>query len=258
MSFDGSSSSLLNAGLLIAAGVVAGFLNVVAGGGSLIAMPLLIFLGVPPTVANGSVRLAILLQNASAVARYWRGGVIEWRAVGWLAGPTIAGAACGAVLGAALPDLGFRALLGWVTLGAALIVAVDLPKRLGKSVGEPRVADPKRPVLLVLMFAVGIYGGMIQAGVGYLFLAVLTLAGRYTLVSANVQKVVLILAYTPFAIAVFATQAKIDWLAGGLLAVGQAAGGWLGAAAALERGARFIRFALVVVVMATAVKLLVG
>jgi len=257
MSWNFGDLELWTAGLLVLGGAMAGFMNVVAGGGSLITMPLLIFLGVPPTVANGSARLGILLQNTTAVGRYWRGGVIEWRAIAWLVPPTLAGAALGAVLGAGLSDGGFRALLGWITLAAALVVALDLPKRIRQRDGAgPRAPNPRHPLLLILLFGVGVYGGMIQAGVGYLFLAVLTLVGRYTLVPANVTKVVLILAYTPIAVAIFAGQGKLDWLAGLLLAAGQAIGGWLGAAAALKRGARLIRITLVVVVIATAVKLL--
>lgn len=239
--------------LLLLAGTAAGFLNVVAGGGSLLTMPLLIFLGVPETTANGTARIGILVQSATALAAFRRGGRIDYRLVGRLAAPTIAGSLLGAYLGTQISASGFRALLGWVMLGCGLLVVLD-PKG-GKRAAEPRL-DAWR--LWPTLFAVGVYGGMIQAGVGYLILAALTFVLGLELELANVLKSVLIAIYMPLTVLVFLQHGAIDLWLGLALSVGQALGGWLGAIATLRRGAAFVRIMLAVVVVASGAALLLS
>ena len=138
-------------------------------------------------------------------------------------------------------------------LGAALLVAAG-PERLWKSRDTAPISSPA--VRWVLCLAIGFYGGMVQAGVGYLILAALTLLLAMELTEANIIKIVLVAAYTPFVIMLFWNQSKIHWGAGALLAAGQAIGAWLGASQALKRGARLIRGTLLVMVVVAALKLL--
>jgi uncharacterized membrane protein YfcA len=234
---------------LAGAGFVAGFVNVVAGGGSLLVMPLLVFLGVPEGTANGTTRVAIFVQNAVAAVAYGRRGELDFGMAKKLVPPAMLGALAGGLIGVRLSDAGVRVLLGWVMLGCAAL-AVWNPR--------PAARAPAHGWLRVwpLMLGVGLYGGLIQAGVGYLILAGLTLVASVPLLQANIQKVVLVFAYTPIALLVFSSEGKVDYVLGAVLALGQALGGWFGALAALERGERLIRALLVLAVLASALKLL--
>lgn len=242
---------------LVGVGLTAGFLNVVGGGGSLLTMPLLIFLGLPPNTANGTARVAIFVQNAAALWKYRREGQLSAATVRALVPPALLGAAIGAAVASRLPQAGFVSLLGWVMLGAAVLVVASPTARFRRA-GEG--AEPSLSPLRVwpILLIVGLYGGLVQAGVGYLILAGLTFGLRMSLVEANVLKVVLVFAYTPIALAIFIHGGMVDLWLGLLLSVGQAVGGWLGAAAALSRGERLIRAVLAVAVIASAVKLLWG
>jgi uncharacterized membrane protein YfcA len=239
---------------LLCVGLAAGFVNVVAGGGSLLSVPLLIFLGLPETTANGTSRLAILTQSVSAVTAFWRAGRIDRGTLARFTPPTLIGAAAGAYAATQLADQSLRAILGWVMLGCAAFVVTN-PKldRGASAAAGPRLSSAwVWPTLLVI----GVYGGAVQAGVGYLVLAALVLLLRVDLVQANVLKTVLVAVYTPLALAIFVWQRQVDLWFGLVLSLGQAAGGWLGAAATLRRGERFIRVMLAIVVIASGLKLL--
>jgi len=238
---------------LVTAGVLAGFVNVLAGGGSMVTVPLLIFLGLPETTANGTSRLAILVQCIPALLTYHRGGQLDSALFKRLLPPALLGALLGATLGARVPDAGFRTLLGWVMLGCAVLVVV----RPGAA--EQRAAPSLSPLRVwPLLFAIGLYGGLIQVNVGYLILASLTLLLGLGLQAANVMKTVLVAAYTPLALVVFALNGRVDLWHGAVLSVGSALGGWLGASAALRRGEGVIRALLAVVVVVTGLKLLLS
>jgi uncharacterized membrane protein YfcA len=242
---------------LLCAGLAAGYVNVVAGGGSLLTVPLLIFLGLPETVANGTSRVAILTQSISAMYAFARAGKIDGALVRRLSPPAALGALVGAYIAANLPDASFRALFGWVMLACAALVVVN-PKLGGRrSEGAP-VPQRVASITIPAMFAIGIYAGAIQASVGYLWLAALLLLLRMDLVQANVMKTVMTAVCTVPALAVFVWQGKVDFRIGLALALGQALGAWLGAAATLARGERFIRAMLGFVVLVSGLKLLLG
>jgi uncharacterized protein len=250
-----AQNPVLQVAALLCVGVAAGFVNVVAGGGSLLSVPLLIFLGLPETTANGTSRLAILTQSISAVVAYERAGRIDRVLLRRLSPPALLGAAAGAYGAAQLGDDSFRTILGWVMLGCAAFVVAN-PR-----IGGARAGAPPEPRLTPLwlwptLFAIGLYGGAVQAGVGYLVLAGLVLLLRIDLLQANILKTVLVGLYTPLTLVIFVWHEQVDLRFGLLLAAGQAVGGWLGASATLQRGERFIRITLALVVIASGLKLL--
>jgi uncharacterized membrane protein YfcA len=248
-----ASTPALHAAALLAVGVMAGFVNVAAGGGSLLTVPVMIFLGLPETVANGTSRLAILTQSITATTAFGRAGRID-RGLLWRLGPpALAGASVGAYAATQLSDQSLRAILGWVMLGCAAYVVVN--PRLDSAAGAraPRLGPAW---VWPTMFVIGVYGGAVQAGVGYLVLAGLVLLLRIDLLSANVLKVVLVGLYTPLALGLFLWHGQVDLWFGLLLSIGQAVGGWLGAAATLKRGETFVRLMLALVVVASGLKLL--
>ncbi len=236
---------------LFAVGILAGGINILAGGGSLLAMPVAIFLGLPEGMANGTVRLAILVQNVTALTRYQKAGALQLRGTGKIVVPTVVGACIGALIGSQLSDEWTRKALGWALI-AAIALVVTRPH-------ERQSGDESRfPTWLCAlgMVGVGVYGGAIQAGVGYLFLFALTYLYGQDLVRANTMKIVLVTAYTPLVLMAFWGESRVHIWAGLSLAAGQALGAWIAASLALSKGAGIIRAALLVAVALSATKLL--
>ena len=236
--------------LLAGVGVLSGFLNVMAGGGSLLALPVLIFMGLPGNVANGTNRVAIVAQNVSAFTSFFRKGYSELRTMLTLALCAVPGAAMGAYLGTQVSGELFNRILGGL-----MIVLLILMSRKQRDVAV--VEKPRRLVLgHFLMVAVGFYGGFIQAGVGFILMAVLYRVVGLDLVRVNAYKVFIIGIYTLVALAIFADKGQVFWLAGASLAVGTTIGGWIGAHFTVKRGERLIRVILNVVLIVMAVRLL--
>ncbi len=236
--------------LLAGVGVLSGFLNVMAGGGSLLALPVLIFMGLPGNVANGTNRVAIVAQNVSAFTSFFRKGYSELRTMLTLALCAVPGAAMGAYLGTQVSGELFNRILGGL-----MIVLLILMSRKQRDVAV--IEKPRRLVLgHFLMVAVGFYGGFIQAGVGFILMAVLYRVVGLDLVRVNAYKVFIIGIYTLVALAIFADKGQVLWLAGASLAVGTTIGGWIGAHFTVKRGERLIRVILNVVLVVMAIRLL--
>ncbi|MEM1177924.1 MAG: TSUP family transporter [Acidobacteriota bacterium] len=234
---------------LAALGLVTGTLNVIAGGGSFLTLPMLIFLGLPAGVANGTNRVGILLQNVSAVWSFKRHEVIDRQALLWAALPSTLGAGVGTWLALQVSDDGFKRILAFLMVFISLI-----------SFWRPRRAEAleARTLLLAVgFFAVGIYGGFVQAGVGFLILAVTTFGGL-DLVRGNAVKVLAVLCFTVLSLALFALDGKVSWPHGLALAAGTVVGGALGARLTITRGHGWIRGVVTAAVLIFAVKLWFG
>ncbi len=239
--------SLLPLAALFVAGLVSGTINVLAGGGSFLTLPVLIFYGLPAGVANGTNRLSILMQNLSAVPTFRRHGVLSFADLTWSALPASAGAVAGAWLALRVADDDFRRTL------AILMVVVTLA-----SLWRPRtrtgVDALPRPALAAIFFAIGIYGGFIQAGVGFLLLAGTTAAGL-DLVRGNALKVATVLCFTILPLAIFAVGGKVVLLPGLVLGAGSLLGGWAGARLTILKGHAWLRAVVTVTIVIFAVKL---
>jgi len=238
--------------LLAVLGVLAGFLNVTAGGGSLLTMPFLIFLGLPAAVANGTNRIALMAQNISAVTRFHQLNVIPKGMTFIVTLPAVAGSLLGAQLAVDIDELLFKRILAVVML---LVMAATF-FRPGRAAPDSDIALTGRGkvVLAGSFFAIGIYGGFIQAGVGFLIIAVLSLAG-YDLVRTNALKVLVVLIYTPFALGIFIFNGQVDYLMGFALAIGNGIGGWLASKIVVGKGHNFVRWIVIATVVVFAVKL---
>ena len=246
--------SLWQAGLLTAIGVVAGFLNVMAGGGSLLTVPAMVFMGVPGPVANGTNRIAILAQNITAITTFFSKGFADFKLSLTLAACAIPGAIAGALLGVRLEGDWFNRMLALIMLGVMLIMHFD---KGSKTAAENH--QPSRTQLIrghLLMLGVGFWGGFIQIGVGFIIMPVLNRVMGLDLVRTNMHKVFIIACYTIVALIVFASQVEILWIVGAALALGNAIGGYLGAHFTVTRGERLIKIVLNLVLIVFIVKLL--
>lgn len=241
--------------VVIAAGATAGFINTLAGSGSLITLPLLIFLGLEADVANGTNRIGVLLAAIVAARTFQRQGHLQLRGTSWLFVPAIIGSIGGAGLAAVIGEQSMHYAIATVMVLMLGVILIN-PQRwlIAHSQKEP---DHRQLVTVLVFLVVGAYGGFIQAGVGVFILTALVLRARYDLITANALKVSLVLLLTAPAIVVFAACSQVHWGYGLLMAAGQIAGAWAGAMfAARHPDAKiWIRRLLILVVVASIVKL---
>jgi uncharacterized membrane protein YfcA len=215
-----------------------------AGGGSFMTIPVLISLGVPPVTTNGTIRVAVLAQNAILAATFHRAGVRAHALTLRLIAPVVVGAGLGAWLATRLDDQLFRPLIGVVLLIWAVVLLVK-PDRL---LHPPDEAREPSPLSYALALLVGLYGGFLQAGVGFPLIALLAGHLGYDLVRANSVKAGLIFAYTCVALPVFAAAGQVAWTPALVLALGTMLGAWLGARWQLEKGASVVRWFVIAMV----------
>jgi uncharacterized membrane protein YfcA len=244
------SVSITTLTLLGLGGILAGFMNTVAGGGSVITIPILVE-AVGASVANGSLRIALIMQNVVGLARYQRGDAVPWNIVARLAGPTVVGSAAGAWTASQLSAGALKRVFAVAVVLVALSVVLKPSQWVPAT--EPSLREPLRSIVFTL---IGFYGGFVQAGVGFLFLVVLVPGMGLGLVRGNAVKVALILAYTPVALLVFASASQVNWEAGVAVGIGSMAGAWLAASLAVKKGAGWIRWVLVVAAAAAAARML--
>jgi uncharacterized membrane protein YfcA len=233
-------------------GFAAGFINTLAGSGSLITLPLLIFLGLPASVANGTNRVGVLVQNIVSVGTFRQRNMLDTRGGLLLSIPAIIGAIIGAQLAVNLDEELLKRTIGALMV-VMLVVVLVRPKRwLQERTGNPRPG----PIQFIIFFFIGVYGGFIQAGVGIFLLAGLVLSAGYDLVRANAVKALIVLMFTIAALAVFIFNDQVRWDLGLLLAAGNAAGAWAAARMAVEKGAEFVRWVLIAILVVSAAGLL--
>lgn len=245
---------LWQAGLLVLVGIVAGFLNVMAGGGSLLTVPIMVFMGLPGPIANGTNRIAILAQNITAIATFVRRGFRDFRLSLGLAACAVPGALAGALVGVHLEGVWFNRILALIMIGVMLVMHFD---RGAKERPENYQPSPRQLVYgHLLMVGVGFWGGFIQLGVGFIIMPVLNRVMGLDLVRTNMHKVFIIAIYTVVALAIFASQLELLWLVGIALAVGNSIGGYLGAHFTVRGGERLIRLVLNIVLIVFVIKLL--
>ena len=235
--------------LLVAAGVVASILNVVAGGGSFLILPILIFLGLPSVVANGTNRVGVLMQNLSAIWGFHSARVLDWRWALTASVPALIGSAIGSWAALYVGDELFRRIL------AIVMVAITIATLFAPDPRPHAAARSSRSWLVAAGFLlVGIYGGFLQAGVGFLVLAITTWSGM-DLVRGNAIKVVSVLLLTVLSLAIFAMNGSIHWPMGAALAVGNTVGGIIGVRLAVTKGHRWLKSVVTVTIIAFAVRL---
>ena len=228
---------------LIGTGLVAGFINTTAGGGSTLTLPLLMFLGLPANVANGTNRIAILLQNVVGVNTFRKKKVLDLTTDYKLAIPAILGSIIGAFFAVEIDEETLRKVIAGLMV-AMLFIVVLKPDAWVKERAE--LASAKPTILqYIIFFFLGIYGGFIQMGVGFFLLAGLVLGCGHNLVKANVVKVFIVLIYTVFSLGIFIYHKQVDMVAGLILASGNMGGAWLGAHFTIKGGAKYVRYVLI-------------
>jgi uncharacterized membrane protein YfcA len=240
--------------MLLGAGLLAGTLNSIAGGGSLLTLPLLIFIGLPPTVANATNRIAIFIGGIGATQSFHRRSLIP---VAWLKlalPPALLGVALGTWGALKIGDVAFERVLA-VVLVTAAVWMIWHPVKPPEDSNLAPPEGPKRVLLMAVFFLLGIYSGFIQAGIGFLLLAVMS-ANGLDFVRGNAFKAPLVLAFTGLAVVLFAMNGMLNWTAGLNLALGQFFGAKLGVHLQVLKGQAWVRNVLTVAIVVFALRLL--
>ena len=243
--------TLGNATLLVAGGFLGGIGNALSGGGSFLTFPILMWLGLPPQVANATNRIAIVLQCAAGSATYHRAGVMPYRELLRTVFPMMAGALPGALLAARIEEERFR-MVSAVLLTLMIASLFIDPKRWTRSSMVGRVRGRHIPWLVLL----GLYGGFLQVGAGTLVLVFLVVFADFDVVRGNALKFGQAMLYNAVALALFAGVGQVDWVAGTVLAIGTIAGGIVGASLVVRQGTRWVRWAVVASALLGVAKLL--
>ena len=241
--------------VLFLAGLAAGTVNSIAGGGSLFTLPLLIFLGLPPTVANATNRIAVLSGGIGASETFRRSGLVP---VAWLklaAPPALIGAVLGTGAALIVPDLAFQRILSVVLVLAAGWLFWNPIRPPGAGRHFPP-AGTARWISRAAFFLVGVYGGFIQAGVGFIVLTI-TSANGLDLIRGNAVKAPLVFLFTLATVVLFTYSGMINWGMGLALAAGQILGATFGVHLQILKGQDWVRHVLTLIILACAFRLMV-
>ncbi|MFI5323151.1 MAG: sulfite exporter TauE/SafE family protein [Thermodesulfobacteriota bacterium] len=236
--------------ILFCVGIIAGVINVMAGGGSSLTLPALIFIGLDSSVANGTNRVGILLQSVSATLSYRKAKISEIENSMKLAALTLPGAVLGAFLSLKIGNEWFDRILGLVMIG--IIVSMLVPQKFEVIVD----GEKKSKLIYLVMLAIGFYGGFIQVGVGFLIMAALYHLFKMNLIRVNMHKVFITMLFTVPALIIFIWTGNVNWKLGLCLAAGNALGGWCAARFSIKGGEKVVRFVMLLAIFIIALKLL--
>ncbi|MBW1755031.1 MAG: sulfite exporter TauE/SafE family protein [Deltaproteobacteria bacterium] len=233
--------------ILAVAGVLAAVVNVLAGGGGMIVLPALMALGLPADVANGTYRLGVVTQSIAGTAAMGREGKLDTGSIVPILIPTVLGAVVGALLATWVPREVLKPImLATMVLMAALIVFRKQTLIPGEG---PTLTPQEAPRSYVGLFLAGVYGGFIQAGVGFLLLGVLVGTLRHNLITGNALKLVITLAFGSVSLGIFVWAGLVSWAPALVLAAASIVGARLGVRLMLKvpiEGLRWFVFACVV------------
>jgi len=241
--------------LIIIVGGIVGFINTLAGSGSLISLPLLVFLGLNTNVANGTNRISVLLQSLVATFSFKKKKIFRWNEIILISIYSVLGALPGAFIATKVPKEILNYSLGFLLVFMFFIVWLK-PEKWLKKKSDSNISK-NRFIEFLIYFFIGVYGGFIQAGVGFFLLSALVLFSGYELVKANALKVYITGLFTLIVLPIFIYYNQVNYIYGGLLSVGSVVGAYIASKMAIKKGASFIRFFLLLIIFASAIKLLI-
>lgn len=209
--------------LLAATGYVAGFVNTVAGGGSMLTLPAFMMLGLPADIANATNRVGVFLQSLAGTRGFYRAGKLAPETIWPTLVPTLGGSLAGSLLASFMPVAWLKPVLLVTMIAMALLMLVR-PSVVAPPPGTPVHRLRDRPMAWLGLAAAGVYGGFVQAGVGFILIAALAGGLRYDLVRTNALKMAITAALTLVALGVFVVRGQVWWIPGLLMAIGTVLG----------------------------------
>jgi hypothetical protein len=247
-----ASLSITGIAALLTAGLIGGFINTLAGGGSMLTLPALMMLGMPADVANATNRVGVLLQSLAGVKGFSDQGRLDSNAIGPVLIPTLAGALVGSLFASFMPVSMLKPTLLVVMVGMALVMLVR-PGAVIPVVGTVPYKVFEKPTAVLSLFGAGVYGGFIQAGVGFILIAALAGGLRYDLVRTNALKMVCTAAFSLVALVVFVARDQVLWMPGLILAAGMVTGTSLSVRFAISVSQNTLKWFLFIMVTLTCV-----
>ncbi len=245
----GSLTLLKGIGIFIL-GIIVGFINVLAAGGSFLTLAFLIAIGLPANVANGTTRVGLIIQNVFASLNFHKLKILKTKFAFLMGIPAIAGALLGSYIATCTPNEILKKIIA-VLMVLISLITIYKPDKFIKN----RDFSKKKWVFMVIaFFFIGIYGGFIQAGVGF-FIITASIWGGFNMVEANSIKVLIIMLYTIMILPVFLVAHQVNIPIGILLGLGSIIGAKLAINVSIKKGDRFIRAALLVLLVIFAIKL---
>lgn len=242
--------------LILLTGILAGFMNTIGGGGSLLTLPVLIFSGLPSATANGTNRIALMVQNIVAVTNFRDKGYFYPKFCIMLGIPAIIGSIIGSKLAIDISGEVFKKILGIVMLVVLVLIIWRPEKKILKSVDIEEFGMRRKIISIIAFFFVGLYGGFMQAGVGFIIILTLGLITGMSLVKINSLKVFIVGIYMTSSLIIFIINGKVNWVLGILLAIGNGIGAYIGSNFAVKKGDKWIQRLIFIVMLVMAGKLL--
>jgi uncharacterized membrane protein YfcA len=243
---------------LFGAAFVAGMINAVAGGGTLVSFPAMVWMGRDPILANATNTVALWPGALASMIGFRRELAGSGRWVLLLTAPSILGGIVGAILLLRTPRATFASIVPYLILLATLLIAAQ--ERISRALPRAPGSDPSRAWrtgAIAFQFFVAVYGGYFGAGIGILMLAALGLLGLTDIHQMNGLKNFLAVCINGIAAIYFAGSGAVLWLDGSIMALGATAGGYGGAGLARKLGRRFVRGAVIAIGLAMTAALLV-
>ena len=233
--------------LLIFSGFLIGIVNTLAGSGTAIGYAVFMWLGLPPSWANGTVRIGVVPQTFAAALNFYKHKLLDLKSASFIAIPITIGSVAGAQIAVSIDQEIFRKVIGAAMIVILFFIIFKPEKFL---TGKSENKRTKHKILhLLLYFIIGVYGGFIHVGVGIFLLIALVAVSGYDIVKANSLKVFVVFIYTPFALAVFMINGDIHYAMGFLAAIGNTAGGIVASKFAIKHGAEPLRWFLMIVII---------
>lgn len=244
--------NLFTISIILITGVIAGIINTLAGGGSNLTLPALMIMGLPADVANATNRVGVFMQALVAIRGFAKHDKLPKDDLGPILVPTLIGGLAGAAAASFLPVVLLKPILLTAMISMALVILIR-PSTVIPEAGETPKRVKDSPHSWWLLFFAGVYGGFVQAGVGFVLIAALAGGLRYALVNANALKVTCAFGFTLVALVVFIMRGQVMWLPGMILASATMLGAHLGVKLALKVNQRFLKWFLLLMTIAASI-----
>ena len=231
--------------LLVFSGIIVGIINTLAGGGTILTITMFTSMGLPITMANGTNRIAVVLQNLTSSLTFIKKRMLDVKAGLLLSIPTVVGNILGSMLAMRLDEVIFKWCMG-VVLAIILIYMIFDRHKTHIHGGHSLKLNPWH---YVWFFLIGFYGGYIYIGLGYLVLAITIWTLNLDIITADILKGFVIFVSSPFSMLVFMYNDQVDYAYGLLHGLGNIIGAFLASHYAIGWGVRFVRIFTIVVVV---------
>ena len=233
--------------ILVIAGFLVGFINTLAGSGTIISYSVFMALGLPPSYANGTIRVGVIMQTLASSFMFKKGSFLDVKKGLSLAFPTVIGSIVGAQIAIDINQVIFNYLVG----GAMFLMLIFLVFKPQKWIAEKegKGISLSYHLQFIIYLLIGVYGGFIHIGVGIFLLAALVLISGYDLLRANALKVFIVLMYSPFALFIYMYNDHVQYGMALISSIGNVLGGMLASRLAMSWGSQFIHWVLLVVII---------